>query len=812
MRIGRRTRRRASSARRLCAVVLLGLLAALAPALLHPQPVSAASGVDDYPSRLKNAPQDSLVDPWQFYNRECTSFVAWRLNSENQVAFNDYWQGQHWGNASNWKRAAAALNIPVDNNPTRGAVAWWAAGSAGSSRGHVAWVQTAASGAITIEEYNYLHAGRYDTRTISSSSSLWPSGFIHIKDTQIRNTASPAVRGTPQVGKRLTTSKGSWSAKHLTFKYQWLGNGKPIAGATSRSFTVGAGQLGQKIRAKVTAIKSGAHSGTAKSRATDSVAKGVFVNTAAPAVNGTAQVGLPLASSRGMWSAPGTFSYQWFAGSKPITGARAASFTPTADQLGSGLTVRVSLSAAGYKTLRVRSAPTSGVLPGQFVAKTPPSITGVAQVDQHLTVSPGLWSPPGAVSYQWLADGTPIHGATGTGYTPTPTDLRKSISVRVTVKQRGYDSAVVTSVATAAVAPGTFLNSVAPTISGTPQVGVPLTAGKGTWSPRPDIAYQWLVDDVVIPGATSTTFTPRPQDLGKRVTLLVTATRPGYLTSSLPTTAASTVRAGVIHNHRVPVVSGKAVVGHTLVTTDGTWSITPDSVGYQWYAGSAPIGGATSSTYQPTAADAGQRIHVVVTARHAGYTSSSAASGSTDPVVFGRVSFDKPTIRGQAVVGRTLTAHLASVDPSTATPRFHWYRDDRKIRHANQATYVVQTRDLGHHLHVVVTMRAANWLPRDRRSAGVTDVRTAPRLHVHTSLRHGRIFLRLRVAAPGLNAPSGSARVKLGHHRVGAFTVTDGRGSRLLAPMRRGQHTLTVVYRGGPQETVGRTTVTVTIP
>jgi len=811
MRIGRRAHRRASLTGRLCAVVLLGLLLSAAPAL-HPQPVSAASGVDDYPSRLKNAPQDSLVDPWQFYNRECTSFVAWRLNSENQVAFNDYWQGQHWGNASNWKKAASALDIPVDDNPARGAVAWWAAGSAGSSRGHVAWVQTVADGAITIEEYNYLHAGRYDTRTISTSSSLWPSGFIHIKDTQIRNTASPAVRGTPQVGQKLTTSKGSWSARHLTFKYQWLANGRPIAGATSKSFTVGAGQLGQRLRAKVTAIKSGAHSGTARSRATTNVAKGVFVNTAPPAVDGTAQVGLPLAASNGTWSTGGTFSYQWFAGPKPIAGATAASFTPTADQLGSGLKVRVSLSAPGYRTLRVKSAPTSGVLPGQFVAKTPPSITGVAQVDHPLTAGPGVWSPPGTVSYQWLADGTPIRHATGTSYTPTPDDLRKPISVRVTVRQRGYDDAVVTSVATAAVAPGTFLNSVAPTISGTPQVGEPLTAHQGAWSPKADIAYQWVVDGIAIPGATSRTFTPRPEDLGKKVTLLVTASRPGYLTASVPTTTATSVLPGVIRNLRAPDVSGRPVIGHTLRTTDGSWSIRPDSLGYQWYAGSTPIAGATSSTYRPTQADAGQRIRVVVTAHSAGYTSSSSGSARTDRVVFGRVAFDKPTIRGHAVVGHTLTARITNVDPSTATPRFHWYRDDRRIHGANQATYVVQTRDLGHHLHVVVTMRAQNWLPRDRRSAGVTEVRTAPRLHVHTSLRHGRVFLRLLVRESGLTAPDGSARVRLGHHRVGAFTVTDGRGSRLLAPMRHGQRTLTIVYRGGPQETVGRTTVTVTVP
>jgi surface antigen len=43
---------------------------------------SATAGVDDYPANLKSAAQDSLVDPWGFYNRECTSFVAWRLNND----------------------------------------------------------------------------------------------------------------------------------------------------------------------------------------------------------------------------------------------------------------------------------------------------------------------------------------------------------------------------------------------------------------------------------------------------------------------------------------------------------------------------------------------------------------------------------------------------------------------------------------------------------------------------------------------------------------------------------------------------------
>lgn len=811
MRIRRRSDRRASLTRRAGAVLFLGLLMAVAP-VLHPEAVSAASGVDDYPANLKNAPKDSLVDPWQFYNRECTSFVAWRLNSENQVAFNDYWQGQHWGNASHWAAAAKALKIPVDNNPSRGAVAWWSAGSAGSSVGHVAWVETAEDGAIVVEEYNYLHSGDYDTRTISESSSLWPSGFIHIKDTQVRNTQSPTVTGTPQVGKKLKATRGTWSAKHLTYSFQWLADGKPIAGATSKHFVPSAAQLGQQIQAKVTATKSGAHSGSAKSAQTDGVAKGVFVNSAAPTVDGKAQVGVPLAVSRGTWSPTGTFTYQWYAAGKPLTGATAAGFTPTADQLGDGLQVRVSLSAPGYKTMRVRSATTSDVAPGEFVASAPPTVTGVAQVDQPLVASAGTWTPAGRISYQWLADGKPISGATGSGYTPTADDVHRQIAIQVTVHQRGYDDAVATSVPTDSVAPGTFLNTESPSISGTAQVGVPLTASKGSWSPHATIAYQWLVDGQPVAGATERTFTPRPQDVRQQVTVDVTASRPGYLTATVLSDHTAAVLPGVMTNREIPVVTGHPVVGRTLRTTTGKWSIRPDSFRYQWYAGHTKIAGATGATFQPTADEAGERIHVVVTAHHQGYTSLRSESAGTDRVVFGRIGFAKPTVRGSAVVGHTLTVHLDQVDPSTATAHYHWYRDSTPIHGARDASYAVQDADLGHRLHVVVTMKADNWVARTKRSASVGEVQTQPRLHAHTSLRQGRVLLRLGVTELGLDTVDGQAKVWLGGQRVGLIDVIDGHGSRLLAPMKHGTHTLTIVYRGGSLETVGRKTVTVTIP
>jgi len=813
MRNRRRSERRVFLTRRIGIVLLVGLLATLVP-MLHPERVSAASGVDDYPARLKAARLDALVDPWQFYSRECTSWVAWRLNSENQVAFNDYWQGVHWGNASNWKNAARALDIPVDNNPTRGAVAWWSAGSAGSSRGHVAWVQTVSDNAITIEEYNYLHAGMYDTRTITSSSSMWPSGFIHIKDTVVRNTESPTVSGTPQVGVKLKTTNGKWSATHLVFHYQWLANGTPISGATAKSFKPTAAELGKRLRAKVTATKSGSHTGSATSPPTHSVAKGVFTNTAVPTITGTPQVGVQLSASTGTWSPAGEYQYRWYAGGTLLSDANDATFTPTAAELGKPIRVKVVSRLDGYATQVAASTVSAPVAAGQFHMTAAPTISGTPQVDQVLTAGPGTRSPAGKIHLQWLADGKPIEGATGTRYKVTPADLRTVISLRVTATQVGYDDAVASSAPMAPVAPGTFLNTREPAVVGTAQVGERLTADHGTWTPKASIAYQWFVGGAEVPGATSRSFTPRPEDVAKPVTVEVLASRPGYLTALITSAATAPTLRGVFHSTQAPEVTGTAMVGHTLRSSTGSWSLDAVTLSYQWYAGAEKIPGATSAAYQPTPSEAGLPLHVVVTATSPGYVEQTARSSQTSPVLLGRATVDKPTVSGKALLGATLRAHVASMAPSTATAHYRWLRGPDVIRGAHDSTYTLRAGDVGKPIHVQVTVQARNWVPVTRTSVATDRVRTVPVLHVRTTIRHGRVLLWLRVVSPGLgHSPRGTARVW--HHprlRLGRLAVVDGHGHRLLAPMHAGTHQLTVVYHGGALERVARITVPVTFP
>jgi hypothetical protein len=97
-----------------------------------------------------------------------------------------------------------------------------------------------------------------------------------------KNTKEPSISGTAQQGQTLTANGGSWSgASPITLTYQWVrcgaDGGKPdgsncaaIAGATSTTYVLGASDVGQRLRVKVTGRNSQG-SATAASNATGTV-------------------------------------------------------------------------------------------------------------------------------------------------------------------------------------------------------------------------------------------------------------------------------------------------------------------------------------------------------------------------------------------------------------------------------------------------------------------------------------------------------------------------------------------------------------
>ena len=126
-------------------------------------------------------------DPWRFYMRECTSFVAWKLNTANGFAFKNDFDGNgslDFGHAKDWGYVAPKFGYQVNSTPAVGSVAW----SADNTYGHVAWVKAVNGEYVTIEEYNKNSDGNYSTRTIHKGAM---TGYIHFKD--ITTTPPPSL-------------------------------------------------------------------------------------------------------------------------------------------------------------------------------------------------------------------------------------------------------------------------------------------------------------------------------------------------------------------------------------------------------------------------------------------------------------------------------------------------------------------------------------------------------------------------------------------------------------------------------------------
>ncbi len=114
-----------------------------------------------YPAKWANAPQDSMLDDWGMYNRECVSYTAWKVFQT--YGYMPYWGGV--GNANQWPGNAARARIPTSNQPREKTVAVSMAGY----YGHVMWVESVnADGSIWVSQYNYGVAGTYSEMRIDA--------------------------------------------------------------------------------------------------------------------------------------------------------------------------------------------------------------------------------------------------------------------------------------------------------------------------------------------------------------------------------------------------------------------------------------------------------------------------------------------------------------------------------------------------------------------------------------------------------------------------------------------------------------------
>lgn len=187
------------------------------------------------------------------------------------------------------------------------------------------------------------------------------------------------------------------------------------------------------------------------------------INTAAPGISGTPQVGQALTATPGEWTgaAPIAYAYAWqrcSGGCAPISGATGATYTVTSADVGSTLRVAVTATNSVGAASATSGATTVVAGPATAPASTsPPTISGTAQSGQMLTASPGAWSgtQPIGYAYQWqrcnAAGGlcAAIAGA-APSYTLTAADVGSTLRVAVTAAN-SVGPATASSSATAVV-------------------------------------------------------------------------------------------------------------------------------------------------------------------------------------------------------------------------------------------------------------------------------------------------------------------------------------------------------------------------
>ena len=463
---------------------------------------------------------------------------------------------------------------------------------------------------------------------------------------------SVAISGNAKVGEKLTADvHDDDQFDEAKVSYQWQRDGKPITGANGKTYTLTADDEGHKISVKAEYTDNAGNKESHNSAVTTNVAPSTSTNHAPTDITlannsviegkdgatiGKLTTTDPDAGDQHTYTvndnrfevtADGTLKLK--AGQHlDYTSEKTVTLQITSDD-GHGGTVSKTL------TLNVQDDPNYPTPNPQ--PPTPPgtnhegtvSITGEAKVGETLTATvnddDGV---PANVTYQWLANGVAITGATGSSYQLTTAEAGKTISVRATYTDNAQHSEAPTSTATVPVVDPTNPNPQPPqpqpnhegtvSITGEAKVGETLTAEVQDQDGVPDtgVTYQWLRDGKEIAGATGKSYTLTADDVGQKISVKA-AYQDNAQHAEAPTSAETEAVTQIDNNqpgsvtivHPQDIETG-AVLRAVIDDSDG---VPTAGVLYQWLRDGKPINHANPvARYELRSEDEGHDISVHV--------------------------------------------------------------------------------------------------------------------------------------------------------------------------------------------------------
>ena len=286
-----------------------------------------------------------------------------------------------------------------------------------------------------------------------------------------------------------------------------------------------------------------------------------------PSISGTATSGSTLTASVGTWTASPAPEYQYAWHRCTLLGGEASATKPadcslisrgtkstyTATSSDAGLYLRVMVLASNVMGSATSFSPSTAAITQQPVNNSAPTVIGSSAIGSTLTGVAGSWvsSPVAEYSYSWwwcTSTGKASASPSGCAQIVDETNITYVIDVNdvavggyLRFKVTAYNGTSVSTYSATTSSVGIPpANTIAPTISGTARIGQTLSLAIGDWSGTPAInySYSWYrctstgVSGTAIPAvsgcivinrARKSTYKATSSDLGKYLTVLVTA-------------------------------------------------------------------------------------------------------------------------------------------------------------------------------------------------------------------------------------------------------------------------------------------------
>ena len=615
-------------------------------------------------------------------------------------------------------------------------------GAAVAAGGTVLTVKFTLNGVTTLP-LTYTGSFNVDSTPLATTGLIASNGSV---ESNAPTQGVPTITGTVTEDQTLTAvttaiTDGDGPNPITAFTYQWLRNDEVIAGATSKTYTLGNLDAGEQISVRVSYTDGAGHQESVTSAKTASVVNVPDAPQGTVTVTGNNAVGATLTATNNLTDGDvivPPITYKWYADDVLIANANASTYQLTANEVGKVVKAEANYVDGFGHAEAVKSAGTTPVVEDHLPTGTFGFSPGTIFEDQRLDLTDSVTDADGVVSrvYKWFrADdqsGTnkvQISGASSASYTMTQADAGKFVSASVTITDAlGNVKTVDSNQLTEAVRNVNDQPTGSVTISNQSNVGQPpkqgdVLAAANTLADEDGIpatgagaiTYSWFAGATQF--ATGATATLGQTQVGQAITVKATYTDnfsnthtvTGGATAAVanvndaPTgsvTIANTTNAG-----QDPKQGDTLTASNTLADLDGIPASGAGAITYAWFAGSSQTAFAIGSSVTLAQAQVGSAITVKATYTDNFANTHTVASGATAAVADVN---DPPVstlaITGSLAVGATLgfTGTLTDVDgiPNNGIT-YSWLANDVEV--GTGTTYKLKSADLGATIKLVAS-------------------------------------------------------------------------------------------------------------